>query len=156
MASWWKGVVRLLYWKHVVDTFCRFRKRWLVWLVYGVNTTSNDMSVISWRSVLLVEETGVPGENHRHVASHWQTLLHNVVSSTPRFELTTLLVIGTDCTCSCKSNYHTIKTTTAPKKIYTNVYKTVLLEKSICIQTNTITFCEKYKGVKQYWWFFCA
>ena len=26
----------------------------------------------------------VPGENHRHVASHWQTLSHNVVSSTPR------------------------------------------------------------------------
>jgi hypothetical protein len=23
-----------------------------------------------------VEETGVPGENHRHVASHWQTLSH--------------------------------------------------------------------------------
>ena len=29
--------------------------------------------------VLLVEETGGPGENHRPVASHWQTLSHNVV-----------------------------------------------------------------------------
>jgi hypothetical protein len=29
------------------------------------------------------------------------------------FELTTLVVIGTDCTCSCKSNYHPIMTTTA-------------------------------------------
>jgi len=28
----------------------------------------------SWRSVLLVEVTGVPGENHQPVASHWQTL----------------------------------------------------------------------------------
>jgi hypothetical protein len=28
---------------------------------------------------LLVEETGGPGENHRHVASHSQTLSHNVV-----------------------------------------------------------------------------
>jgi hypothetical protein len=27
----------------------------------------------------LVEETGGPGENHRPVASHWQTLSHNVV-----------------------------------------------------------------------------
>ena len=35
-------------------------------------------------SVLLVQETGVSGENHRPVASHWQTLSHNVVSSTPR------------------------------------------------------------------------
>jgi hypothetical protein len=34
----------------------------------------------------LVEETGVPRENHRPVANHWQTLSHNVVSSTPRHE----------------------------------------------------------------------
>jgi hypothetical protein len=34
------------------------------------NATFNNMSVISWRSVLLVEEAGVPGENHRPVASH--------------------------------------------------------------------------------------
>jgi hypothetical protein len=38
---------------------------------------------ISWQSVLLVEETGVPWENHRPIASHWQTFPHNVVSSTP-------------------------------------------------------------------------
>ena len=30
----------------------------------------NNVSGISWRSVLLVEETRVPGENHRPVASH--------------------------------------------------------------------------------------
>jgi len=29
------------------------------------NVTFNNISVISWRSVLLVEETEVPGENHR-------------------------------------------------------------------------------------------
>jgi hypothetical protein len=34
-------------------------------------------------SVLLVEETRILGENHRPVASHWQTLSHNVVSGTP-------------------------------------------------------------------------
>jgi len=33
------------------------------------NATFNNSSVISWRSVLLVEETGVPGENYRSVAS---------------------------------------------------------------------------------------
>jgi len=36
----------------------------------GFNVTLNNISVISWRSVLLEEETGVPGENHRPVASH--------------------------------------------------------------------------------------
>jgi len=34
------------------------------------NATFNNISVISWPSVLLVEETGEPGENHRPVASH--------------------------------------------------------------------------------------
>ena len=34
------------------------------------NATFNNISVISWKSVLLVEETGVPGEHHKHVASH--------------------------------------------------------------------------------------
>jgi len=43
------------------------------------NATFNNISVISWRSVLLVEETGGPWENHWPVASHWQTLSHNVV-----------------------------------------------------------------------------
>ena len=48
------------------------------------NTTFNNMCVISWQSVLLVEETGVPRENHQTAASHPQTLSYNVVSSTPR------------------------------------------------------------------------
>ena len=50
------------------------------------NAIFNTISVIAWRSVLLVEETGVLGENHRPGISHWQTLSHNVVSSTPRHE----------------------------------------------------------------------
>jgi hypothetical protein len=47
-----------------------------------LNTTFNNISVIWWWSVLLMEETGVPGENHRPAASHRQTLSHNVVSNT--------------------------------------------------------------------------
>jgi hypothetical protein len=34
------------------------------------NATFNNISVISWQSVLLVEESGAPGENHRPAASH--------------------------------------------------------------------------------------
>jgi hypothetical protein len=68
------------------------------------NVAFNNISFISWRSVLLVEETGVPGENHRPTASHRQTL---------EFELTTLVVIDTDCIGSYKSNHHMITTTTA-------------------------------------------
>jgi len=41
----------------------------LVWFMV-FNATCNTISAISWQSVLLGEETGVPGENHRPVASH--------------------------------------------------------------------------------------
>ena len=47
-----------------------------------VYATFNNISVISWRSILLVEETRVPTEKHRPAASHWQTLSNSVVSYT--------------------------------------------------------------------------
>jgi hypothetical protein len=40
------------------------------YMVMVFNGTFNNISVISWRSVLLVEETRVPGKNHRPAASH--------------------------------------------------------------------------------------
>jgi hypothetical protein len=43
-----------------------------------LNAIFNNISIISWWSVLLEEETGVPGENHRPAESHWQTSSHNV------------------------------------------------------------------------------
>jgi hypothetical protein len=39
-------------------------------MVMVINATFNNGSVISWRSVLLVEETGVSEENIRPTASH--------------------------------------------------------------------------------------
>ena len=60
----------------------------LVGLVIVFNATFNNISVILWWLVLLVEEIGVPRENHWPVTSKWQTLSHtsNVASSTPRHE----------------------------------------------------------------------
>ena len=45
---------------------------YLAWFVFfmALNATFRNISTISWRSVLLVEETGVSAENHRPVASH--------------------------------------------------------------------------------------
>jgi hypothetical protein len=40
----------------------------LIWFLV-FDATYNKISVISWRSVLLLEETGVLGEIHRPVAS---------------------------------------------------------------------------------------
>jgi hypothetical protein len=41
----------------------------LVWFMM-FDATFNNISVLSWRSVLLVEEIVLPGENHQPVASH--------------------------------------------------------------------------------------
>jgi amino acid transporter len=47
---------------------------------YGVLTLlSTIFQLYWWWSVLLVEETGVSRENHRSVASHWQTLSHTML-----------------------------------------------------------------------------
>jgi hypothetical protein len=35
-----------------------------------LNATFNNISVISWLSVLVVEKTGVPKENQQHATSH--------------------------------------------------------------------------------------
>jgi hypothetical protein len=66
------------------------------------------------------KETWVPGENHWPVTSHWQTLFHNVYQihlPWVGFKLTTLVVKDIDCKGRCKSNYHTITTTTALQKV---------------------------------------
>jgi hypothetical protein len=39
------------------------------------NAPFNNISALLWQSVLLVEETGGPRENHWPVTSHWQTCL---------------------------------------------------------------------------------
>ena len=79
------------------------------------NATFNNISVLSWHSVLLMRKlkktTDLPQVTDK--------LSHNVVSSTPHHDWHSnaqlLVVIGTDCTGSCKSNYHTI--TMAPLKV---------------------------------------
>ena len=97
--------------KHIHKVCYQKRVFLLVWF----NATFNNTSVISWRSVLLVEETGVLTKIHQPAASHWQTLSHNIVSSSPRLcKVRTHNVSGDRYKCSCKSNYHTVTSMTAP------------------------------------------
>jgi hypothetical protein len=50
-------------------------------ITYIIEITPNLHAVTTF-----VAEIGVPREIHRSVASHWQTLSDNVLSSTPRHE----------------------------------------------------------------------
>jgi hypothetical protein len=78
-----------------------------------------------WWSVLLVKETGVHGEttisNLRQVTYKlYHIVLYWVHLAWVWLELTTSVVIGTNCIGSCKSNYYTITTTMAPTYKWTS------------------------------------
>ena len=88
--------IPVLSWQKII--FKLFEILWVRVRVMVFNATFNNISVTSWQSVLLVELTWVPWENHWPVASHWQTLYYDIGS--------------------CKSNYHTITTTTTPEMLW--------------------------------------
>jgi hypothetical protein len=64
MCTIFQGKFRFLIVLYVVIISCA--KGWFV-VFYAI---FNNISAILWRSVLLVEETGGPGENHLPIASH--------------------------------------------------------------------------------------
>jgi hypothetical protein len=59
----------------------------LKWFFDGSMEIKDNHHPWSWKSKWFVTyynwRAVVPGENHQHAASHWQTLSHNVVSGTP-------------------------------------------------------------------------
>ena len=61
-----RGVAVYDLWNKVINYD---RREWIVSLM-EFNAMFNDISIISWQSVLFVEEIGGPGENHRPVTSH--------------------------------------------------------------------------------------
>jgi hypothetical protein len=83
------------------------------------NVTFSNISVISWWSVLLVEETE-DQEKTTDLLQDSDKFDHIMLYTSPwsRFEFTTSVVIGNDCVGSCESNYHTITATTAPNQIW--------------------------------------
>ena len=75
------------------------------------NATLNNVSVISWRSVLLMKDT--------RVSSRWPTLSHNAVSGTLRLNNIWTHNVSGDRQW-LQSYYHTITTTTTPQCLQNN------------------------------------
>ena len=78
--------------------------------VMVLNAPFNNFWVISWRSVFIGEWNQSIRRNPDFIA--WCCIEYTLPRE--RFELTELVVIGTDCIGNCKSNHHTITITTAP------------------------------------------
>jgi hypothetical protein len=52
-----------------IESF-QFKVEVILFILFALNATFSNISTISWRPVLVVEEAGVPGENHRPWASN--------------------------------------------------------------------------------------
>jgi hypothetical protein len=52
-----------------IESF-QFKVEVILFILFALNATFSNISAISWRPVLVVEEAGVPGENHRPWASN--------------------------------------------------------------------------------------
>jgi hypothetical protein len=108
------------------------------------NATFNNISVISWLLVFFIgggnpSTQRKPSICRKSLTHFYHIMLYQVHLAWAEFELTTLVVIGTDCIGSYKSNYHTITILRAPVKLRYNITEILL---KVALNTITLTHPE--------------
>jgi hypothetical protein len=108
-------------------TMVMWLKIFKIWVrLIMFNATFNNFSAISWRSVLLVEETGEKTTDLQQITDKFITQWYiEYTSPCVGFELTTLVVIGTDWIGSRKSNYHMYNSLATTRQI-TGIQRNVM------------------------------